>query len=168
MKIEDSFTVAAPQQAVWAAITNPDVVGPCIPGCKSIEVVSPTLYKARVGVAVGPIKASFNVEVEVLEEDPPNQVRSKTRGEEGSRASTISADNLLRLEACGEDETRVHYLSEVSVVGRLGKFGMGVMKKKAEALGRQFAECFRAKLEAAAADNAQSGDTAGEATETTS
>lgn len=167
MKIEDSFTVAAPQHRVWAAITDPDVVGPCIPGCSSIEVISPTLYKAQVGVAVGPIKASFTLEVEVLEEDPPNQVRSKTRGEEGSKASTVSTDNLLRLEPCGVDETRVYYFSEVSVVGRLGKFGLGVMKKKAEGLGRQFADCFRAKLEDAGTETSGSGNTASEATEKT-
>jgi hypothetical protein len=38
----------------------------------------------------------------------------------------------------------------VSVTGRLGKFGLGMMKKKAEQLGAKFAESFRGKVEAAA------------------
>jgi hypothetical protein len=49
-----------------------------------------------------------------------------------------------------EGATAVRYLSEVSGTGRLGKFGLGVMKKKAEALGAKFAEAFRGKLEVAA------------------
>lgn len=148
MKIENRFSVAAPQARVWAAITDPDVVGPCVPGCKSIEVMSPTLFKALVGVAVGPIKADFNLEVEVLDQAPPVEVTTKTRGEEGSMASRVKADSLVRLEAVGPRETAVCYASEISVVGRLGKFGLGVMKKKAESLGAQFADSFRARVEA--------------------
>jgi carbon monoxide dehydrogenase subunit G len=51
------------------------------------------------------------------------------------------------LVARGENETEVCYSSEVSVVGRLGKFGLGVMKKKAESLGRDFAATFKARVE---------------------
>jgi hypothetical protein len=33
------------------------------------------------------------------------------------------------------------------VVGRLGKFGLGIMKKKAESLGREFAANFKRRVE---------------------
>jgi hypothetical protein len=36
----------------------------------------------------------------------------------------------------------------VSVVGRLGKFGLGMMKKKAKQMGEEFAEAFRERVEA--------------------
>lgn len=149
MKIEDSFDVAAPRARVWELITDPETVAGCVPGCDGIEVVSDTLYRARVSVKVGPIKASFNMEVELTGETPPEEIRSKSRGEEGSRASTVSSENLLRLEEIDADNTRVFYQAEVSVVGRLGKFGLGVMKKKAESLGRDFAACFKEKAELA-------------------
>lgn len=123
------------------------MVAPCIPGCQGVEVISPTLYKAKIRVQVGPIKADFNVEVEIVSERPPEEVLSRTRGEEGSRASSLSAENTLHLTALTEDETEVFYASEAAVVGRLGKFGLGVMKKKAESLGRDFAEAFRRKVE---------------------
>ena len=51
---------------------------------------------------------------------------------------------MLRLRALGEAGTEVHYVSEVSLVGRLGKFGLGIMKKKAKSLGGEFAAAFRA------------------------
>jgi len=44
----------------------------------------------------------------------------------------------------------VYYASEVSLVGRLGKFGLGIMKKKAKSLGEEFAAAFRARVEGAA------------------
>ena len=43
--------------------------------------------------------------------------------------------------------TEVTYTSDVSVFGRLGKFGLGIMKKKARDLGREFAESFRERVE---------------------
>jgi hypothetical protein len=150
MRIEDRFIVDAPRERVWAAITDPNIVAPCVPGCQGVTVSSPTLYKARIRVQLGVIKAEFNVEVELTEQTPPEELRSRTRGEEGSRASSISADNVLRLVARGAEETEVSYASEVSIVGRLGKFGLGVMKKKAESLGRDFAAAFKARVEAAA------------------
>jgi uncharacterized protein len=147
VRIEDHFVVKAPRLSVWAAITDPSVVAPCVPGCQGVTVISPTLYKAKIRVQLGVIKADFNVEVELTEQTPPEQMRSRTRGEEGSRASSISAENILRLVELSASETDVTYSSEVSVVGRLGKFGLGVMKKKAEALGRDFAAAFKSRLE---------------------
>jgi len=151
MLIEDRFVVAAPRELVWAAITDPAVVVPCVPGCQGVTRLSPTLYKAAIRVAVGPIKAEFNLEVEVTAEAPPEEVRSRTRGEEGSRASSLSTENVLRLAALGPGETEVYYASEISIVGRLGRMGLGVMKKKAESLGRDFATAFKGRLEAPAA-----------------
>jgi carbon monoxide dehydrogenase subunit G len=150
MRIEGRFVVAAPPERVFAEITNPALMASCIPGCEAIEVIDPKTYRARILIEVGPIKARFNLVVEVTAEEPPVRVLSVTRGEEGSRASMLSANNELRLEVTAEGATAVRYLSEVSVTGRLGKFGLGVMKKKAEALGAKFAEAFRGKLEVAA------------------
>jgi uncharacterized protein len=147
MRIEDRFVVAAPRERVWLAIKDPSIVAPCIPGCQGVEVVSPTLYKASIRVQLGPIKAEFNVDVEILSETAPEEVRSRTRGEEGGRASSLSAENTLRLTALSDNETEVFYASEAAVVGRLGKFGLGVMKKKAESFGRDFAAAFKRRIE---------------------
>ena len=147
MKIEDSFRVARPIEQVWAAITDPARVGPCIPGCRGVEVTGPASYKAAVQVAIGPIKTEFNLVVEVTEERPPGFAATVTRGEEGSRVSVLSAHSTLRLAPAGDSATNVHYSSEVSVVGRLGRFGLGVMKKKAKAMGDEFAAAFRTRVE---------------------
>jgi carbon monoxide dehydrogenase subunit G len=149
MRVEGSFVVAAPRERVFAEITNPALMAACIPGCEAIEVIDGKTYRASILVEVGPIKARFNLVVEVTEEEAPVRVASVTRGEEGTRASVISSNNELLL-APAEGGTEVKYVSEVSVTGRLGKFGLGMMKKKAEQLGAKFAESFRGKIEAAA------------------
>ena len=149
MKIEDSFTLKTSRDNVWNAITNPNIVAPCIPGCQNVEVIGPTSYAAEVRVKVGPVKANFRLKVEVTSENPPSEVYSITRGEEGSKASIIHAENILRLKQVDANTTEVFYSSEVAIVGRLGKFGFGFMKKKAKALGDEFAEAFRKAVESA-------------------
>jgi carbon monoxide dehydrogenase subunit G len=148
MKIEDRFTVEASPQAVWQAITDPAVIAACLPGCDDIEMISPTAYRAAIRVEIGPIRTSFRVEVEVTEQQEPLFVRCTTRGEEGTRASMLLAHSEMALQVNDSGQTEVVYGSDVSVTGRLGKFGLGVMKKKAESLGRTFAGNFRARLEA--------------------
>jgi uncharacterized protein len=119
-------------------------MAPCVPGCEAIEKIDRQHYRARVKLGLGPIKVSFNLEVEITEENAPELVTSVTRGEEGSRSSVVSAKSSLRLDALSAEQTEVRYSSEVSVTGRLGKFGFGLMRKKADELGKQFGERFRA------------------------
>jgi carbon monoxide dehydrogenase subunit G len=146
VRLEGAFPVPAPLPEVWAAILDPEVVGPCIPGCGAIEVLSPTDYRATVRVAIGPIGTSFNLVVSVTEMVEHARVASTTRGEEGSRASILSASSVLTLRALPEGGTEVGYLSDVSLSGRLGKFGLGLMRKKAAELADAFARNLAARL----------------------
>lgn len=151
MKIEDSFIVGAAPGVVWTAITDPHVIAGCLPGCEEIEALSAKSYRATIRVELGVIKTRFKIEVELTEEVPPRFVRCQTRGDEGGLASRLQADSVLFLEPLGPDETKVSYTSDVSITGRLGKFGLGIMKKKAESLGRDFADNFRSRIAKAAA-----------------
>ena len=148
MKIEQTFRVSATIERVWRMITDPEQVGPCVPGCQSIEVTGPTTYKTSVKVALGPIKTTFHVDVEVTEERPPIYAASITRGEEGGRASKLTAKSELRLVAIDPGETEVSYRSDIAIAGRLGRYGLGIMRKKAKTYGEQFAVAFRERAEA--------------------
>ncbi|MGZ5183830.1 MAG: CoxG family protein [Caldimonas sp.] len=146
MKIEKQFTVSATQERIWAFITDPNLAGPCIPGCKDVEVLGPGRYRATVQIQVGPIKASFSVTVEARVERPPEYAEYTVQGDEGGKASRITAVNVLSITRLTDTECEVKYSSEVNVVGRLGKFGSGVMQKIADNVGEQFAQSLRAGL----------------------
>lgn len=146
MKIEKQFTVASTQERIWAFITDPNQAGPCIPGCKDIEVLGPGRYRATVQLQVGPIKASFSVTVVARVERPPDYAEYTVQGDEGGKASRITAVNVLSITRLNDTECEVKYTSEVNVVGRLGKFGSGVMQKIADNVGEQFAQAMRAGL----------------------
>ncbi|MDE0511639.1 MAG: SRPBCC domain-containing protein [Gammaproteobacteria bacterium] len=140
MKVEKTFTVRASPQTVWDFAKDPEKMAPCIPGCKDITAVDATRYKAQVAVKVGPISAKFNLDLEIVEETPPVEIISKTRGEEGTRASMLTADNVVRLRANDDGSTEVYCSSESSITGRLGKYGAGMMMKKADAIWEKLAQ----------------------------
>jgi carbon monoxide dehydrogenase subunit G len=149
--MEDKFIVQAPRTLVWEALIDPNVVGACIPGCASVETVSPTRYRATIRVEVGPIKAQFNLLVELKEQLEFEKIRTLTRGDEGSKASIITAESVVHLTAIEQAVTEIWYASDVTIAGRLGKFGFGIIQKKAKSLGQQFSQAFCDKVLARAA-----------------
>ncbi|HKU14933.1 MAG TPA: carbon monoxide dehydrogenase subunit G [Steroidobacteraceae bacterium] len=149
MKIEKTFTVGAPQEQVWAFITDPQKVAQCIPGCEGAEQKERGKYAAAINLKVGPIRVTFNVDIEQTEERAPEFASYLSKGEEGSRASRISATSTLALKPVSASDTEVTYTSDINIVGRLGKFGSGMMQKIADNVGEEFVANLKGKLELA-------------------
>jgi CO/xanthine dehydrogenase FAD-binding subunit/carbon monoxide dehydrogenase subunit G len=146
MKLNGQFEIDASRDLVFKQIINPGLMAECIPGCEVIERIDSTRYRAVVVVGMGVVKARFDLVVAITSEDPPFEVRSQTTGIEGARASSLVAENRMWLTDLGDSKTRVEYESEVNITGRLGKFGLGVMRKYLEKIGVRFAENFKAGI----------------------
>ena len=117
----------------------------CLPGCETLEPLADDRYRAVVAIAMAGVKARFDLQVQITKRDEHN-VWASTRGEEGGQASMLQADSQVSLAATPEG-TLVSYRSEVAVTGRLGRFALGMMKKKAQSLGDEFALNLQRKLE---------------------
>jgi len=147
MKIEKTFKVEAAPESVWKFITTPEKVAPCIPGCEGTEKTSDTTYKASIKVKVGPIKTKFVVDIETLEERPPEFASYMTKGEEGTKSSRLKAGSTLTLTKLDDGNTEVTYTSEINLLGRLGKFGSGMMQKVADSIGNEFVAKLKEQVE---------------------
>ena len=145
MLIDGQFSVAAPPAQVLASLFDARLMASCLPGCESLEMLDADRYRAIVVVALAGVKARFELLVEVTAREADG-IRARTRGEEGGNASTLQATSEVRLAAVAEG-TRVDYRSDVAVTGRLGRFALGMMKKKAQGIGDEFAANLRARLE---------------------
>jgi uncharacterized protein len=147
--IEGQFPVGAPPEALLAHLFDARFMASCLPGCETLEPLDEDRYRAVVLLAMAGIKARFDLQVQITRRDERN-VWAVTRGEEGGQASTLQADSQVTLEPT-DDGTLVRYRSDVSVTGRLGRFALGMMKKKAQSLGDEFADNLRRQLEQAGA-----------------
>jgi carbon monoxide dehydrogenase subunit G len=145
--IDGQFDVAAAPAVVLAHLFDARLMASCLPGCESLEQSGDDRYRAVVAVALAGVKARFDLQVEVTER-LADGVRATTRGEEGGNASTLQATSEVRLTP-NAGGTHVDYRSEVAVTGRLGRFALGMMKKKAQSLGDEFAANLQRALAAA-------------------
>ena len=147
MNIEKKFILNATQKDVWDFITSPELVATCIPGCEVAEETAPGKFKASIKTKVGPVNISFNVNIETREERPPDYAAYVTTGEEGNRASRIKANSTLSIRQLDAVKTEVTYHSKINLMGRLGKFGSGMMQKVVDSMGEEFVNTLRNKIE---------------------
>ncbi|MES2401300.1 MAG: SRPBCC family protein [Pseudomonadota bacterium] len=146
MDIEKILTVAAPPAQVWALLLDPAVMGSCVPGMKSIQVVSDVEYLAEMHVKIAFVSARFKIRTTIVETRPPHYLRSEGTGEDASVASSLKQVSEIFLSEMPDGQTELRMKIKVDVLGRLGTFGLSVMKTKADRMWDEFGVNLAARL----------------------
>lgn len=137
MDIEKSLVVAAPIDRVWKLLLDPKVMAGCVPGVQTVKVLSDTEYLADIKVKISFITANFKIRTTILETRPPHYLRCEGVGEDSSVASSLKQTTEMFLsDVPGGTEIRTKTHAEV--FGRLGSFGLSVMKTKADRMWEEF------------------------------
>ena len=160
MRIEDTVEVDAPLDRVWALVNDIPRVAPCMPGAALTGVLDDKTYEGTVAVKLGPLRMSYKGKVVVEGVDEVNHsARLAATGKDVKGAGTARASVETRLEAAGDNHTRLHVTSDVQLTGKVASFGRGgAINDVATRLFGQFADCLRATLEAGpAAEPAAAG-----------
>jgi len=150
MQIEEKFSIKAPVEKVWDFLLDAPQLASCVPGCEGVEVIDENTYLTSIKTKVGPISAKFKIRLTILEKERPHRILTSGKGEDSMMASTMISKNEIQLKTLSDKETEVTYRSDVSVLGTLGKFGEGIMRKKAKEIGEKFASNIRSKIETGA------------------
>lgn len=134
MEMTGSQSIALPQQRVWEALNDPEVLKACIPGCDSVEKLSDTEYKLTMTAAVGPVKARFSGKLLLSDINPPNSYTIAFEGSGGAAGFGKGSSQVnLTPEGAG---TRLAYTAKATVGGKLAQVGSrlidGVARKMAE------------------------------------
>jgi carbon-monoxide dehydrogenase small subunit len=155
MKIEKSFDINRPREAVWDAFGDLHLVAGCLPGASIAEDLGGGNYKGKFALKLGPMAASFggDVAIERKREEWTAIVSGKGADQRsGSRANGSMTYRLSGGEGGGA--TRVDVVSEIILAGALAQFGKaGVIQEVASRLTNEFVRNFEAKLEAAPRTN---------------
>ena len=59
MEISGEQIINAPQETIWDALNDPEILQHCIPGCKSLTQTENGGFDAAIQAKVGPVKATF-------------------------------------------------------------------------------------------------------------
>jgi len=138
MEIEKTLSVAAPAATVWALLLDPQVMGGCVPGMQSIDVISDVEYVSVIHVKIAFVSAKFKLRTTIVEQRAPHYLRTEGTGEDASVASSLKQQSEIFLTEGPDGQTELRIKVTVDVLGRLGTFGLSVMKTKADPMWDEF------------------------------
>jgi len=156
MKLEQSFEVQAPIDAVWEALIDLERVAPCLPGATITGHDEDGTYHGEFKVKLGPTTASYRGTVKIEETDETaHRATMKAKGTDKRGQGGANATIVNTLTADGES-TRVEAVTDFTITGRLARFGRGGMIEDiSNRLMRDFSTCLQSRI---GAEPAPSGE----------
>jgi carbon monoxide dehydrogenase subunit G len=149
MQLENSFTVGAPPERVFAYLLDVNKIVGCVPGAELSEVVDPTTFKGKVKIKVGPITVAYNGTARIVDRDDVNRAATlEADGRETTGPGSARAKARMSVEVEGSGSI-VKIVTEYSVAGRVAQFGRGVMEDVSRRIVNDMAACIKANVEAA-------------------
>ena len=144
MTMSGERQLAAPREAVWAKLNDPEVLKACIPGCESLEMLSPTEFQAVATNKIGPVKARFKGKVRLTDLDPPNGYKISGEGDGGIAGFAKGGATVSLTEKDGG--TLLTYNVEAHIGGKLAQLGQRLINGAAKKLADEFFNKFAAPV----------------------
>jgi carbon monoxide dehydrogenase subunit G len=157
MKLEQSFEVQAPIDAVWEALIDLERVAPCLPGATITGHDDDGTYHGEFKVKLGPTTASYRGTVKIEDADEAtHRATMKAKGTDKRGQGGANATIVNSLTSDGGGTTRVEAVTDFTITGRLARFGRGGMIEDiSNRLMRDFSSCLQSRI---AAEPAPSGE----------
>lgn len=151
MKLEQSFTVAAPVEQVWAALIDVERVAPCLPGAEITGADADGAYHGTFTVKIGPTTAAYNGTLRLDEVDEAaHAVVMSARGTD-KRGQGGATATIRSVVAPDGDGTKVDVDTDFTITGRLARFGRGGMiEDVSRRLLGDFSSCLQQRIVAEA------------------
>src|SRR5258705_3962090 len=146
MEFDNTFSVTAPIDDVWAAILDVARVAPRVPGARVLEQTGDNAYKVAIKVRLGPLSMTYTGNVTVIEQDDDaHRAVMRANATEARGQGVAEATVELRLTADGE-QTRGAIHSDVAISGKAAAMGQGVIGDVSARIIDTFAENLAAML----------------------
>lgn len=147
MQLENTFSVNAPPDRVFAYLLDVNKVVGCVPGAELVETVDATTFKGKVKVKVGPITVAYSGTARIAErDDAAHAATLSAEGRETTGPGSARAQAHMKVAADGAGSV-VTVTTEYSVAGRVAQFGRGVMEDVSRRIVNEMAACIKANVE---------------------
>ena len=142
MDLAASYTFAAPPDAVWKLLIDPDVVASCLPGCDGLERIGEDRYRATLTLAVAAVSGSYTGTVAMLDKLPPHSYRLVVEG--SGKPGFVSGEAIVELTADGHT-TIVNVKGQGQVGGLMARVGQRLLGSVSKMMMDRFFACLQGK-----------------------
>jgi len=147
MKFQGNLVIGRPVEKVWEFLWDVEKLSRCIPGCQAVKTIKEReKYELSVKDNVGPISVDFEMVADVKKLEPLKRIEIAMEGKD-FKSGGVRQTMALALSSKGNN-TQVDFETDVNVFGRLGTLGYPFVKKKAEAVIKEFGENVKGAIEA--------------------
>lgn len=147
IRIQETFQIQAPVDAVWRFFMDPQQVAACMPGAALEEVQDERTFRGSIKVKVGAITTSYEGRVTLTTVDEASYtVQMVAEGGEtggGTARGTMSSS----LRPLPDGGTEVVAEASVDLTGRIVQVSRGMIQGVAHELFQQFVTCAKQRLE---------------------
>ncbi len=146
MRLREEFQVGEPVATVWSFFEQPRLVAGCMPGVEAIQIIDADNVTVRATQSIGPMTATFEARVTVLDRVPNELIRFQAIGRTVRGASGhVRTTNEVQLRGNGASTT-VIVAGDVVLAGALGSVGQKIVARQAAKATAEFAENLRRAL----------------------
>lgn len=145
MDFNSKYEFDAPPETVFDALTAPDTVAGCLPGCEALKPLGGDRYEAAMTIGVAAIKGKFRGTVTMRDMQRPSSFTLQVDG----KGSTGFAKGEAKIEigASGAGST-VEVQSSAKVGGPIARVGQRLLAGTAKMVADKFFACLRKQVEA--------------------
>ena len=147
MDFHYTYKVNASAEKLWDVVKDIPTVGSCIPGATDIKEAGDGTYLGTVKVRVGPIALGLNGKLSVDSLDAAAKTIAFT-GEGADRRVPGNVRVRIKMAVVATGDTSELVVdSEANIMGKLGEFGQGIIKRKADGIMKDFGQNLAKKVE---------------------
>jgi carbon monoxide dehydrogenase subunit G len=148
VQIEQSFTIKADPDTVYAFLLDVNRVVGCMPGVQLIEARGDDTFTGTMKVKVGPVSVQYKGTAQITSRDPATRMATlAAEGTEGVGAGAVKGTAVMTVTAQDDGTSTVRMVGDVQIAGRLAQFGRGIIEGVAKRLTGEMADCIRMQLE---------------------
>ena len=137
MEISGEYTFDAPQELVWEALQDPDVLSNAMPGGEGFTEVAENEFTGNLKIRVGPVQGKFKGNIKLVDVVAPESYKMEVDGK--GAPGFVKATGGIQLTGQGE-KTHLAYEGKAKVGGRIASVGQRLMDTSAKSIIRQSLE----------------------------
>ncbi len=149
MDFHYSYNVRTSPAKLWDFITDIPSVGKCIPGAENISPDDNGEYSGVVKVRVGPVSLGLAGKLSVVSRDDDSRTISMTgEGADRKVPGNVRVKIDMKVVDAGDDASSLIVDSDANIMGKLGEFGQGIIKRKTDGIMKEFGQNLAKQVEA--------------------